>query len=264
MTKGIQMKYFDTHCHIALLYQDPVEQIRVIDEAKRADVAAIANISTNLLDFDSSYQNTKHIPNIFHTIGLAPSEVNNPGRDWDMKLEEALSLPNVVGVGEIGLDYHHKYGDRNSQIELFIRQVEIAANHNLPVCIHNRMAGDDMRNILRSKQLPAGGIMHCFSEDSAFAMDMIELGLYISFAGNLTYRNAKNLHQVAKDVPLESILIETDSPFLTPHNFRGKRNQPSYISETASFLAELKEMPVEEVCTELFKNSEKAFQVTVV
>ncbi len=254
------MKLFDTHCHLALLYQDPIEQIRVIDEAKRAGVVALANISTNIIDFEESYANTKNVPNVYHTVGLSPSEVNNPGKDWDLKLEEYLTYPNVVGLGEIGLDYFHKYGDRNAQIEFFIKQLEIASKYNKPVIIHNRDSGNDMKGILKSK-VTSGGIMHCFSEDTEFAKEMINLGLYISFAGNLTYRNAKNLHKVAKDIPIENILIETDSPFLTPHGFRGKRNQPAYMVETANFLAEIKEMNIEELAQKLFENSLKVFKI---
>lgn len=255
------MKIFDTHCHLALLYQDSVSQIRAIDEAKREGVVALANITTNLYDFFPCYKNTKNVPNVFHTIGLSPSEVINPGKDWEEKLEEGLSYPNVVGVGEIGLDYFHKYGDRDAQIEFFIRQLEIADKHNVPVVIHNREAGQDMLDILRSKVPSSGGILHCFSEDAAFAYKIIDLGLYISFAGNLTYRNAKNLHAVAKEIPLEHLLIETDSPFLTPHSYRGKRNRPVFILETFKFLAELKGVPEEELAQILFENSLKAFKL---
>ena len=255
------MKLFDTHCHIALLYQDQIDQIRVIDEAKRSGVVGLANISTILIDFIESYKNTKNILNVYHTAGLSPSEVLNPGKDWESKLEECLSNPKVVGVGEIGLDYFHKYGDRSAQIELFVRQLEIASHFNLPVVIHNREAGDDMKSILKSK-VTAGGIMHCFSEDYEFAKEMLDLGLFISFAGNLTYRNAKNLHVIAKKLPLENLLIETDSPFLTPHGFRGKRNQPAYLVDTLEFLAEIKEIPVEEAAPVLFENSLKVFKIT--
>ena len=255
------MKLFDTHCHIALLYQDPIDQIRVIDEAKRAGVVGLANISTNIIDFIESYKNIKNILNVYHTVGLSPSEVLNPGKEWEAKLEECLSSPKIVGVGEIGLDYYHKYGDKSAQIELFVRQLEIASHFNLPVVIHNREAGEDMKSILKSK-VTGGGIMHCFSEDYEFAKEMLDLGLYISFAGNLTYRNAKNLHVIAKKLPLENLLIETDSPFLTPHGFRGKRNQPAYLTDTLKFLAEIKELPVEEVAAKLFENSLKVFKIT--
>ncbi|OHD13329.1 MAG: hydrolase TatD [Spirochaetes bacterium GWD1_27_9] len=257
------MKLFDTHCHLALLYEDPINQIRVVDEAKRKGIVGLANIATNLMDFFTCYKNTKHLPNVFHTIGLSPSEVINPGRDWEAKLEEGLSYPKVVGVGEIGLDYYHKYGDRNAQVEFFIKQLEIASNRNLPVVIHNREAGEDTKNILKSKLSSAGGILHCFSENIQYAKDMINLGLYISFAGNLTYRNAKNLHDVARAIPIEHILIETDSPFLTPHTYRGKRNQPAYIIETAKFLAEIKNMDIEEMSEILLQNSLKAFNITL-
>ena len=178
-----------------------------------------------------------------------------------MQLEEGLGYPKVVGVGEIGLDYYHKYGDRNAQIEFFVRQLEIASNHNLPVIIHNREAGEDTKNILKSKLPSAGGILHCFSEDYQYAKIMIDLGLYISFAGNLTYRNAKNLHEVAKSIPLRSLLIETDSPFLTPHAYRGKRNQPAYLVETAKFLAELRGMRIEDLSEILLQNSLDAFKI---
>ncbi len=258
------MRLFDTHCHIALLYQDTIEQIRVIDDAKRAGVVALANISTNLYDFEAAYQNTKHIQNIFHTVGISPSEVDNPGKDWEQQLKAFCQYEKVVAVGEIGLDYYHKYGDRNKQIELFIRQLEIANTYSLPIVIHNREAGEDMKSILKSKISPSGGIMHCFSENTRFAFEMIDLGLYISFAGNLTYRNAKNLHEVARNIPLSSILIETDSPFLTPHTYRNKRNQPAYLVETAKYLAELKNISIEELSNQLFENSQKVFKVTVI
>ncbi len=257
------MKLFDTHCHIALLYRDSIEQIRVIDDARRAGVVAIANISTNLADFEAAYKNTKHLKNVFHTVGISPSEVDNPGKEWEQTLKNYCKFDKVIGVGEIGLDYFHKYGDRNKQIELFIRQLEIAGAFSLPVVIHNREAGDDMKSILRSKISSSGGIMHCFSENTAFAYDMIDLGLYISFAGNLTYRNAKNLHEVARNIPLENILIETDSPFLTPHTYRSKRNQPAYLVETAKYLAEIKGITEEQVSEQLLINSIKVFRVTL-
>jgi len=255
------MKLVDTHCHIALLYQDPIEQIRVIDDAKRAGVEIIINVTTNLPDFFSSYKNIKNIPNIYHTIGLSPAEVSNPGKDWELKLKEGLTYENVVAVGEIGLDYYHKYGDRNSQIEFFITQLEIASYNNLPVVIHNRDAGTDMKDILKSKAPAEGGVMHCFSEDIQFAKEMIDLGFYISFAGNLTYRNAKNLHDVAKKVPIDYLLIETDSPFLTPNSYRGKRNQPAYLVDTFKFLAELRQIDEETLSQKLYENSLKAFRI---
>ncbi len=255
------MRICDTHCHIGLLYQKSVEQIRVIDDARRVGVDVLISVNTNLSDFFSSYQNIKYIPNVYHTIGLSPAEVGKPLKDWDISLKEGLSYPNVVAVGEIGLDYFHKYGDRNKQIEFFIRQLSIASNHNLPAVLHNREARDDMESILRSNLSSAGGILHCFSEDYEYACKMFDLGVYISFAGNLTYRNAKNLQEVAKKVPLDMVCIETDSPFLSPSSKRGLRNQPAYIVETLNFFAELRQMSVEELSEILFENSLKAYKI---
>ncbi len=257
------MRIFDTHCHLALLYEDPISQIRAIDEAKRENVTAICNVTTNLYDFFTCYKNTKNVQNVFHTIGLSPSEVINPGKDWEEKLEEGLSYPNVIGVGEIGLDYYHKYGDRNSQIEFFIRQLELAEKHSVPVILHNREAGKDMLDILKSKIPSKGGILHCFSEDINYARDIIDMGLYVSFAGNLTYRNAKNLHDVARELPLDKIVIETDSPFLTPHLYRGKRNKPVFIIETLKYLAEIRNMKIEELSEVLFENSIRALGLRI-
>ena len=129
---------------------------------------------------------------MFHTIGLSPSEVLNPMKNWEERIEDVLTWDNVIGVGQIGLDYFHRYGDKNSQVEFFIRQLEIAEKANKPVVLHNREAGNDMLDILMSKTPSSGGILHCFSEDINYAYKIIDLGLYISFAGNLTFRNARN------------------------------------------------------------------------
>lgn len=257
------MKICDTHCHIGLLYQNSIEQIRVIDDARRVGVDVLISVNTHLDDFFSTYKNIKNIPNVYHTIGLSPSEVDKPLRDWELSLKEGLTYPNVVAVGEIGLDYFHKYGDRNKQIEFFIKQLTIANDYHLPVVLHNRDAKDDMENILKSKLSSAGGVLHCFSEDYEYACKMIDLGLYISFAGNLTYRNAKNLQEVAKKVPLDRLVVETDSPFLPPNSKRGLRNQPAFIVETIDYLANLREMDKEELCNIMFENSLKAYNITL-
>ena len=150
------MKFFDTHAHIGLIYDDPIEQLRVIQQAKQAGVQRIVSINNSLMDFQKVYQNLKSISGIYHAVGVAPSEVTNPGSDWISKIEKNLSLPNVVAVGETGLDYYKQFGDKRSQIELFITQLEIAQKYNLPVIIHNRDAGKDLYEIL-SERLPDKG-----------------------------------------------------------------------------------------------------------
>ena len=168
------MKFFDTHAHIGLIYDDPIEQLRVIQQAKQAGVQRIVSINNSLMDFQKVYQNLKSISGIYHAVGVAPSEVTNPGSDWISKIEKNLSLPNVVAVGETGLDYYKQFGDKRSQIELFITQLEIAQKFNLPVIIHNRDAGKDLYEILSERLPDKGAILHCYSEDEEFAKKCLD------------------------------------------------------------------------------------------
>ena len=168
----------------------------------------------------------------------------------------------MVAIGEIGLDYYRKFGDRDSQVELFINQLDLAAKLNLPVIIHNREAGRDVLEILRERLPDRGGVLHCYSEDAEYARKALQLNLWISFAGNVTYRNARNLHDTARDMPLERMLIESESPFMVPAAYRGKRNKPSYLLETAKFVAELRGLPVEEMAQILYTNSRTFFGLT--
>ncbi len=249
------MKLFDTHAHIGLIHDDPIEQLIITKEAKQAGVAHVVSICNNLQDFFQVYENLSTASHIYHSIGVSPSEVMHPGQDWELKIEEGTALDRVIAIGETGLDYYRKFGDKNSQIELFIRQLELAAQYDLPVIIHNREAGADVLDILKNKLPPKGGVLHCSSEDWTFAKEALSLNLYISFAGNVTYRNARNLHETAKNMPLERMLIESESPFMVPSAYRGKRNKPSYLGATAQFIAELRDMDVEELAEILYSNS---------
>jgi TatD DNase family protein len=255
------MRLFDTHAHIGLINEDPIEQLIIVQEAKQEDLVGIVSISNNLRDFFQIYENLKTETHVFHAIGVSPSEVSHPGRDWESQIREGSKLKRIVALGEIGLDYYRKFGDRDSQIELFIHQLELAERLNLPVVIHNREAGEDVLNILREKLPTKGGILHCYSEGYEYAKRALELNLYISFAGNVTYRNAKNLHETAKNIPAERMLIETESPFMVPAVYRGKRNKPSYLIETAKFIAELRGVPVEEMSETLTANSLNFFNI---
>lgn len=256
------MKFFDTHAHIGLIYDDPIEQLRVIQQAKQAGVTRIVSINNSLYDFNRVYPNLKSISGIYHAVGVAPSEVTNPGADWINIIEKSLELPNVVAVGETGLDYFKQFGDKRSQIELFITQLEIAQAHKVPVIIHNRDAGRDLYDILTERIPDAGAILHCYSEDAAFAKKCLEKNIWFSFAGNLTYRNARNLHETVLNIPVDRILIETESPFMIPAEFRDrKRTMPAYLPSTAKFLAEMLDMDLEVLSEQLWKNSCKAFNL---
>ncbi|WP_149554823.1 TatD family hydrolase [Treponema pectinovorum] len=259
------MQFFDTHAHIGLIYDDPIEQLRVVQQARLAGVTRIISINNSLHDFKKVYQNLKSLPGIYHAVGVAPSEVTTPGKDWINTIEESLKLPNVVAVGETGLDYYKQFGDKTTQMEIFITQLEIAEKYQLPVVIHNRDAGKDVFDVLKERIPSKGAILHCYSEDATYAKKCLDAGLniYFSFAGNLTYRNARNLHETVLNVPLDRILIETESPFMIPSEYREKkRTMPAYLPSTARFLAEMLEIPLEDLSKQLWSNSCKIFNLS--
>jgi TatD DNase family protein len=255
------MQYFDTHAHIGLICEDPIEQLIVIQEARQASVSRLVSICNSLHDFVKVYNNLKSATNVYHAVGVSPSEVQTPGKDWLQIIEQSIQLPRVVAIGEIGLDYYRKFGDKNSQIELFITQLDLAAKLNLPVIIHNREAGHDVLDILRDRLPPKGGVLHCYSEDAEYAKKALNFNLYFSFAGNLTYRTARNLHETIRVLPLDRILIESESPFMVPADYRGKRNMPKYLPQTARFLAGMLETDEEELAAALWENSNRFFSL---
>ncbi len=256
------MQLFDTHAHIGLIYDDPIEQLRVIQQAKQAGVSRILSINNSLRDFARVYNTLRTVHGVYHAVGIAPSEVTNPGDDYVNKIEEYLTYPNVVAVGETGLDYYKQFGDKRSQIELFITQLEIAQKHNLPVIIHNRDAGKDVFDVLSERLPDAGAVFHCYSENAEYAKKCLDMNVYFSFAGNLTYRNARNLHETVMSVPIDRILIETESPFMVPAEYRErKRTMPAYLVSTAKFLAEMLDIELESLCDTLWKNSCRAFRI---
>lgn len=262
MFEGKAMQFFDTHAHIGLIYDDPIKQISVIQQAKQAGVTRIISINNSLHDFKKEYAFLKSQKGIYHAVGVGPSEVNAPGTDWIKSIEESAGLPNVVAIGETGLDYFKQYGDKRRQIELFITQLELAQKHSLPVIIHNRDAGKDIFEILQDRLPDKGAIFHCYSEDARYAKKCLDSGMnvYFSFAGNLTYRNARNLHETVLNIPLDRILIETESPFMIPAEFREKkRTMPAYLPSTARFLSEMLEIGLEPLAERLWANSCKVF-----
>ncbi|MCL2191578.1 MAG: TatD family hydrolase [Treponema sp.] len=253
------MQYFDTHAHLGLVDDDPIQQLIVVQEARQASVTRVLSICNSLHGFSSVYENLKSTGNVYHAVGVSPSEVKNPGRNWIQTIEQSAQLPRVVAIGEIGLDYYRKFGDKKSQIELFISQLDLAAKLNLPVVIHNRDAGHDVLEILRDRLPPRGGVLHCYSEDAAYAREVLKLGLnlYFSFAGNLTYKNARNLHETIPELPVDRILVESESPFMVPTSQKGKRNMPKYLPETALCLGRMLGMEPEAMAAQLWENSNR-------
>jgi TatD DNase family protein len=255
------MQYFDTHAHLGLVVEDPIEQLIVIQEARQVSVARIVSICNSLHDFAEVYENLKSAPQVYHAVGVSPSEVQNPGKDWFSHIEKSVRYPRVVAIGEIGLDYYRKFGDKKSQIELFITQLDLANKLSKPVIVHNREAGHDVLDILRDRLPSRGAVLHCYSEDAEYAKKALSMNIYFSFAGNLTYRNAKNLHETVKILPLDRILVESEAPFMVPAEHRGKRNMPKYLPITVRFMAEMLQKEEQELAAQLWKNANKFFDL---
>ncbi|MDR3303845.1 MAG: TatD family hydrolase [Treponema sp.] len=255
------MQYFDTHAHIGLIFDDPIERLIVIQEARQASVTRIVSICNSLRDFTLVYDNLKSAANVYHAVGVSPSEVQTPGKGWLQTIEQSVTLPRVIAIGETGLDYFHKFGDKKSQIELFIAQLDLATKFNLPVIIHNRDAGRDVLDILRDRLPPKGGVLHCYSENAEYAKKALKLNLYFSFAGNLTYRNARNLHETINVLPLDRILIESESPFMVPAEYRGKRNMPKFLPVTAHCMASMLGVDEENLAATLWENANRFFNL---
>ncbi|MDY4889462.1 MAG: YchF/TatD family DNA exonuclease [Sphaerochaetaceae bacterium] len=256
------MKLFDTHAHIGLINIDQLEQLMAIQYAKRAGVAHIVSICNSLADFDQTYKNLSSAKQVFHAVGLSPTETGNTGRGWEERILEYGKLDRVIAVGETGLDYVKMFASKQIQIDVFVKHLELARKLNLPVIIHNREASSDIINILKVKMPPRGAIFHCFSEGPDLAFDALDLPVYFSFAGNITYKSVRPLVETVRMLPLDRILIESESPFMVPARYTHQRNKPEFIIENAKAIAAIKGIGLEECCDALYRNSLSAFHLS--
>ena len=252
------MKLIDSHAHLMdEMYNDDVEQ--VIERCIENNICNIINIGYSK---ETSYQAVEMANKydfMYATIGLHPDECNDIA---DLSFISELSKnKKVVAIGEIGLDYHYESTNKNNQKKYFIEQIKIANELNLPVVIHSRDADMDMLQILKENKINNNFVMHCFSSSLEIAKEIIKLNGYISIAGTVTFKNAKNLLEVAKFVPEDKLLIETDSPYLTPEPYRGQRNEPMYIINTAQKIADLREIPIEKLSEITIQNTEKFYKI---
>lgn len=248
----------DTHAHITAdeLYDCADE---IITSAKEAGVVKILAICFTRQQVERGFLLADKYPGMIDiAMGLFPVDMPDlTKRDWD-DLEELAQDERVVAIGEIGLDYYWDKEHKQLQKEGFIRQIELANKLNKPVLIHMRDATQDTLEILK-KHLKSGGIMHCFSGSVESAKIILDIGMYISFAGPVTFKNARGLTEVPPIVPLDRLFVETDAPYLTPHPFRGKQNEPKHVIHTLKKVCELKEIDVEEAKIQMEKNYKQLF-----
>lgn len=228
--------YIDTHCHVLHDYYDNIDEI--INKCKNNGVSKIVisgcDIETNkeVLELVNKYDI------IYGTIGFHPTELNDFREDYFDFLEKNIMNKKIVGIGEIGLDYHYEDTDKNKQINVFTRQLEIAEKYNKPIVVHSRDSIQDTYNILSNYKLK--GSIHCFSGSVEMAKLFTKLGYKLGVGGIITYKNAKNIKEVVKNIDLSYILLETDSPYLSPEPYRGTRNDPSNIPFIVEAIADIK------------------------
>ncbi len=248
----------DSHCHIPLL-SETMSVNHILSEAKENDIAHMLCVAIDLEGSPDIIALAKQHEMVSASVGIHP----NTKLDEEVSIEDILSLANgddVVAIGETGLDYFRSKGDLEWQRDRFRTHIAAAKEINKPLIIHTRDAKDDVIKILEEEGADTiGGVMHCFVDDWETAQAAMDLNFLISFSGIVTFKNAKELQVVAKQVPLDQMLVETDSPYLAPVPFRGKTNQPAYVRYVAEFIATLKELDYEEVAKQTTGNYHKLF-----
>ena len=234
----------DSHCHID--FPDYAERIpQVLENMARNEVSHALCVSVNLIDFPRVLALAERHTQLFASVGVHPDHAEGAGPDVNELIERAQH-PKIVAIGETGLDYFRQTGDLEWQRERFRIHIRAARKTGKPLIIHTREAGEDTLRILREERADeAGGVMHCFTETLEFAQAAMDLGFYISFSGIVTFKNALALKAVAKAIPLERMLVETDSPYLAPVPHRGKTNEPGWVRHVAEEVAGLRGISLE-------------------
>ena len=252
----------DSHCHIPMLGKE-MDVNQVIANAKALGVEHMLCVSVDLESYPEILSLAEQHERIYASVGVHPNTTMQEEVSQE-KLIELASNDHVIAIGETGLDYFRSEGDLEWQRDRFRTHIRAAKSVNKPLIIHTRDVGEDITRILKEEGADeVGGVMHCFVEDWETAQKAMEMNFYISFSGIVTFKNAKEVQEVAKQVPLERMLVETDSPYLTPVPYRGKPNQPGYTRYVAEFIAELKGVSFEQVAEQTTANFFNLFNVNM-
>ncbi|WP_075620352.1 TatD family hydrolase [Paenisporosarcina indica] len=255
--------YIDTHVHLnADQYDEDLQQ--VIDRALEARVNYMVVIGFDRKTIERAISLAEQYDFIYAVVGWHPVDAIDCTEEDLLWIEELAAHPKVVAIGETGLDYHWEKSPHDIQQELFRKQIRLAQKVNLPIVIHNRDATEDVIRILQEEHAEiTGGVMHCFGGSVETAKICINLNFMISLGGPVTFKNAKTPKEVATEISLDHLMIETDAPYLAPHPHRGKRNEPSLVPLVADEIARLKNIPVEEVARATTKNAIKFYNLNV-
>lgn len=254
------MILIDSHCHLDMLGGSSLELEIFIERARQNHVHYMQTICTRLDNFPQILAIAEKFENVFASVGVHPNEVEGEICMAEQLLDLAKH-PKVIGLGETGLDYYYSKAEKNAQINNFRQHIIASSESGLPVIVHTRDAEDDTTSIISEmmEKKPFPFLIHCFTASKEFALKMLDLGGYISVAGIVTFKNASALQEVVKYIPLDRLLVETDSPYLAPVPMRGKQNEPAFTSHVASYIAELKGLAIEEVAEQTTKNFTNLF-----
>jgi len=252
----------DSHCHLDDEKFD-ADRDATIERARAAGVDRMMAIGTGdgPPDLEAALRLAREHDFIYATIGVHPHDAAKATPETFERLTELAGESKVLAIGEIGLDYHYDFSPRDVQSRVFAQQLELAAGARKPIVIHTREAWDDTLALVREHGLPFGGIMHCFTGGAKQAEEALELGFHLSFGGILTFPKADDVREAAARAPEDRLLIETDSPYLAPIPYRGKRNEPAFLTETARRLAELRTMSVENMAAITTQNFNRLFKL---
>lgn len=252
----------DTHVH---LDDNRFNEDRdaVLTRAHEAGIEAFVTIGCDLTTSQAAVRLAEQHPSVYASIGVHPHEVKHISDGWYDEFRRLAQTKKVVAYGEIGLDYHYNHSSPQEQRERFREQIQLARELALPVIIHTRDAQEDTVTILREEQAAdIGGVLHCFSGDAWLAKDALDLGFHLSFSGIVTFQNATTLREIAKTVPLDRLLIETDCPYLAPVPYRGKRNEPAYVAHVAQQLAAIHpSLTMEDIARNTTQNAKRLFKI---
>lgn len=260
MVKNNKFMLIDTHCHLEMEAFDS-DRDEIVNRAWNAGIQYIINAGSDREGNIKGLKISDQYPHVYSAVGIHPHDAKTLDESLFKELKRWSQKPKVIAIGEIGLDYHYLHSPKGVQIEAFRRQITLAKNLGLPIIVHSREAKKDTLHVLREEIPDTSGVMHCFSGDIDMAKKAMELGLYISIAGPVTFKNARNLREIVKIIPDEFLLIETDAPYLSPVPMRGKRNEPSYLRHTAWVVADIRGVSVSDLERITTLNAMKLFKI---
>jgi TatD DNase family protein len=250
----------DSHCHLDFPDFAP-DLDGIVERARTADIARMVSISTRVRQFDRLLAIAERFPDVYCSVGTHPHYAHEEPEVTVDDLIARTRHPKVVAIGEAGLDYHYDYSPREAQEQGLRRHIAAARETGLPLVIHTREADADTARLLEEETATGAfpAVLHCFTSGRELALKGIELGLYVSFSGIVTFKKTEELRAIAAELPADRILVETDSPYLAPGKFRGKRNEPSYVVETARTVAAARGVPFEDIARQTTENFFRLF-----